>query len=161
MYLMWWCFLYSLCLGSLLTSTQVSLPVKQPFHSAVQPSNSMLHMLNTNGYSLPPSLTSLQITLPSSPIASYPSPSPSPITSPVMSPANSPSLSQRSCSGNINWTLRQHSRGVNVCDWLRNLRLHKYSEVFKGKTFNEVNCSLNCSEKFQVIQYIDIFITKF
>lgn len=124
--------------GSLLTSTQVSLPVKQPFHSAVQPSNSMLHMLNTNGYSLPPSLTSLQITLPSSPIASYPSPSPSPITSPVMSPANSPSLSQRSCSGNINWTLRQHSRGVNVCDWLRNLRLHKYSEVFKGKTFNEM-----------------------
>lgn len=123
--------------GSLLTSTQVSLPLKQPFHTAVQPSN-MLHMLNTNGYSLPPSLTSLQITLPSSPIASYPSPSPSPITSPVMSPANSPSLSHRSCSGNINWTLRQHSQAVNVCDWLRNLRLHKYSEVFKGKTFNEM-----------------------
>lgn len=27
---------------------------------------------------------------------------------------------------------------MSVSDWLRNLRLHKYSEVFKGKTFDEV-----------------------
>lgn len=31
---------------------------------------------------------------------------------------------------------------MTVSDWLRNLRLHKYSEVFKGKTFDEVHVRL-------------------
>jgi len=31
---------------------------------------------------------------------------------------------------------------MTVSDWLRNLRLHKYSEVLKGKTFDEVHVRL-------------------
>ncbi|XP_020606688.1 zinc finger CCHC domain-containing protein 14-like isoform X2 [Orbicella faveolata] len=125
--------------GALLTTSQSSLTYKPLFPTAM-PSN-MLHMLTSNGLhsSLPSSLTSLQLTMPSSPVTSYPSPSPSSNGSPVTSPVSSPSFSrQRSCSGNINWTFRPHSHTMTVSEWLRNLRLHKYSEVFKGKTFDEM-----------------------
>lgn len=128
----------ALSAGTLLTTSQSSLTFK-PLITTAMPSN-MLHMLTSNGLhsSLPSSLTSLQLTMPSSPVTSYPSP-PSSNGSPVTSPASSPSFPrQRSCSGNVNWTFRHRSRAMTVSEWLRNLRLHKYSEVFKGKTFDEM-----------------------
>ncbi|XP_078365795.1 uncharacterized protein LOC144650033 isoform X2 [Oculina patagonica] len=130
--------------GALLSKCQASLPFKPQFSTALP--SSMLQMFTTNGLhsTVPSSLTSLHLTMPSSPVASYPSPSPSPSGSPVTSPAGSPSFPHRSCPGNISWTFRPRSHAMSVSDWLRNLRLHKYSEVFKGKTFDEM---LNLSDK--------------
>ncbi|XP_068723052.1 uncharacterized protein [Montipora capricornis] len=79
-------------------------------------------------------LLQLHVRLPSSCVTSYPSPSESSNGSPVTSPISSPSFPQRS----IKWAFRPHGRSMSVCEWLRRLRLHKYSHVFKGKTFDEM-----------------------
>ena len=114
-------------------------PFKPPFSSAV--SDNTLHKFGSNGLlhtSAETSLVSLHVNLPS-----YPSPSPSPIGSPVTSPTGSPSFPHRPCPSNINWAFRRHGRALNVYEWLRRLRLHKYFDVFRGKTFDEV-CEITC-----------------
>lgn len=90
------------------------------------------HKFGSNG------LLSLHVTLPSSPVTSYPSSSQSSSGSPVTSPIGSPSFPQRACASNVKWGYRPHGCSMTVCDWLKRLRLHKYSELFKGKTFDQM-----------------------
>ncbi|XP_031567227.1 zinc finger CCHC domain-containing protein 2-like isoform X2 [Actinia tenebrosa] len=59
-----------------------------------------------------------------------------PIESSPMFPSYSHSFNRRSSTGS--WTFRTPACSLTVQDWLKNLRLHKYSETFKGKTFNEI-----------------------
>lgn len=66
-----------------------------------------------------------------------------PIESSHMFPSYSHSFHRRSSTGS--WTFRAPTCSLTVQDWLKNLRLHKYSEMFKGKTFNEVRNTLHLS----------------
>lgn len=120
--------------GALLSTPQASLPFNPTLLENTPPK------CDTNSVCSSPevSLVSLHVTPPSSPVTSYPSPSTSPSGSPVTSPTGLPSFQQQSCSGNINWTFRPHGRAMTVYEWLRRLRLHKYSDVFRGKTFDEI-----------------------
>ena len=123
-----------LFIGALLSTSQASLPFNPTLLENTPPK------CDTNSVRSSPemSLVSLHVTPLSSPVTSYPSPSTSPSGSPVTSPTGLPSFQQQSCSGNINWTFRPHGRAMTVYEWLRRLRLHKYSDVFRGKTFDEV-----------------------
>lgn len=122
-------FFAALFIGAPLATAQAS--AKPPCFPGL--SDNTLHKFgSTNG------LLSLHVTLPSSPVTSYSSPAQSSSGSPVTSPVGSPPFPLRSCAGNINRAFRPHGRAVTVYEWLRRLRLHKYSEVFKGNTFDEV-----------------------
>lgn len=103
--------------------------------------NNTTPKLSTNSLhsSAEKSLVSLHVALPSTaPVTSYPSPSVSPSGFPVTSPTVTPSFPRQSCAEHINWAFRPHGRALTVSEWLRRLRLHKYSDVFRGKTFDEV-----------------------
>lgn len=48
-------------------------------------------------------------------------------------------LTNQTSMSNLGWTyLSTTMASLTVQDWLKNLRLHKYSETFQGKSFNEV-----------------------
>lgn len=50
-----------------------------------------------------------------------------------------PSFNHHTSTSNLGWMYYCTSAGsFTVQDWLKNLRLHKYSETFQGKSFNEV-----------------------
>ena len=142
------CFVFA---GALLSPPQASLSSVRPFSSAVPDKFGTSGLVHSSAQT---SVVTLQVSLPSSPVMSYPSPPsssgspvmsypspPSSSGSPVTSPTPSPCFPQRSFAGNINWTFKRHGRAMTVTEWLRRLRLHKYSEVFRGKTFDEVRSS--------------------
>ena len=65
------------------------------------------------------------------------SPLPSPHLSPFPSPAESPMIRRKFPSGCLPARRNSEHYG-SVFDWLKSLRLHKYSEVFKDFTFDQV-----------------------
>ena len=97
-----------------------------------------------------------------SPLTSpFTSPSPSPKSSPLPSPLPSPRLSpfpspvespmfRKKFGGDRNCGRRNSEQYTSVYDWLKSLRLHKYSETFKDYTFEEV--SRNCRKLQEIPQ---------
>ncbi|XP_073233798.1 uncharacterized protein [Porites lutea] len=124
------------------TASDAMLPsVEAVLSSSASVVNNTTPKLSTNSLhsSVEKSLVSLHVALPSTaPVTSYPSPSVSPSGSPVTSPTVTPSFPRQSCAEHINWAFRPHGRALTVSEWLRRLRLHKYSDVFRGKTFDEM-----------------------
>ena len=82
-----------------------------------------------------------------SPLTSpFTSPSPSPKSSPLPSPRLSPFPSpvespmfRKKFGGDRLLGRRSSDQYASVYDWLRSLRLHKYSETFKDYTFDQVS----------------------
>lgn len=59
-----------------------------------------------------------------------------------LSPPIAPSLNHYCTANKLGWMYFCTSKGsLTVQDWLKNLRLHKYSETFRGKSFHEVKNS--------------------
>ena len=69
------------------------------------------------------------------------SPLPSPRLSPFPSPADSP-MFRKKFGGERSSSRRNSEQFTSVYDWLKGLRLHKYSETFKDYTFQDVSNKL-------------------
>ena len=67
----------------------------------------------------------------------------SPSSSPSLTPGSSPSFRRRSSTGSLNWIFKSHSHSMTVHDWLKSLRLHKYSDLFHHNTFEQVSYTPN------------------
>jgi len=65
------------------------------------------------------------------------SPLPSPRLSPFPSPGDSP-MFRKKFGGDRNFSRRNSEQLTSVFDWLKSLRLHKYSDTFKDYTFQDM-----------------------
>ena len=82
-----------------------------------------------------------------SPLTSpFTSPSPSPKSSPLPSPRLSPFPSpvespmfRKKFTGERSLSRRNSEQYASVYDWLKSLRLHKYADIFKDYTFDQVS----------------------
>ena len=145
--------LFCLCFAVNSSSSRPLSGDSLPFHPQFsRPLQATLQLYGANGLhsSLPTFSASQAMSLSTTVTSSYPASLPSPTESLVSSP-----VFQRSFStGSLNWGAQGQYHAMSVRDWLKSLRLHKYSQLSKRETFDEVGACETISNDSKLLVYV-------
>ena len=124
---------------SQLRSSSAPIPVRpqRMYHPLNKGNVNVIHAVpGAFNFGVSPYQSPLDSPLPSPISSPFTSPSMSPQVSPRPSPAQSP-MFRRKSTGSMSGR-KEHYQYATVFDWLKSLRLHKYNDIFKDYSFEQV-----------------------